>query len=130
MKRNLNDIFIYSGRNYIKTEQGIIAYAVYVAKNNPEICGEWFDGCEVHHIDGNKLNDIPQNLICLSKEDHHRVHTKTVVAFKNNKFLGKYASETECASTLNIDISAISYYCKHQMAISPAFSDYRFAFSN
>lgn len=32
------------------------------AKAFPEICGEWFDGCEVDHIDGNIQNNNVHNL--------------------------------------------------------------------
>ena len=32
--------------------------------------GDETDGKEVHHIDGNKLNNNKENLILLSKEDH------------------------------------------------------------
>lgn len=53
-----------------------IAFHILVAKSFPEICGEWFDGCAVHHKDGNKLNNTPENLIVLSKEEHHKLHYK------------------------------------------------------
>lgn len=33
-----------------------------VAKAFPEICGEWFDGCEVDHVDTNRLNNNAYNL--------------------------------------------------------------------
>lgn len=33
-----------------------------VARAFPEICGEWFDGCEVDHIDADKTNNIATNL--------------------------------------------------------------------
>lgn len=33
-----------------------------VAKAFPEICGEWFEGCEVDHIDTNKQNCSAYNL--------------------------------------------------------------------
>lgn len=33
-----------------------------VAKAFPEICGYWFNGCEVDHIDTNRLNNNAYNL--------------------------------------------------------------------
>ena len=33
-----------------------------VARAFPEICGEWFEGCEVDHIDADKTNNIATNL--------------------------------------------------------------------
>ncbi len=51
-------------------------YAVHrlVARAFPEICGEWFEECEVHHIDGNPANNNAKNLVCLTKEEHIRMH--------------------------------------------------------
>ena len=51
-----------------------ILYHILVAKAFPEICGEWFEGCEVHHKDFNKLNNVPENLIILSSSEHHKLH--------------------------------------------------------
>lgn len=33
-------------------------------------CPDYFDGCEVHHIDGNRSNNIYTNLKCISKTEH------------------------------------------------------------
>ena len=38
--------------------------------------GIWFEGCDVHHIDGNNLNNLKSNLICLTKEKHLEAHRK------------------------------------------------------
>lgn len=39
-------------------------------------CPDYFDGCEVHHIDGNRSNNIYTNLECISKLDHLKEHGK------------------------------------------------------
>lgn len=47
-----------------------------VARAFPEICGEWFDGCEVDHIDTNKHNNIATNLkVCTKKENNNNPNT-------------------------------------------------------
>lgn len=38
--------------------------------------GKIYSGREVHHIDGDKINNRPSNLILLSKVDHLRAHGK------------------------------------------------------
>lgn len=53
---------------------GEIEYHILVAKAFPEICGEWFEGCQVHHKDFDKLNNVPENLIVLTPSEHHKVH--------------------------------------------------------
>ena len=39
-----------------------------VAKTFPEICGEWFDGCEVDHIDTDRFNNNAHNLRVTDKK--------------------------------------------------------------
>lgn len=45
-----------------------------VAKAFPEICGEWFNKCEVHHLDFNPLNNRADNLKVCTKEEHDAYH--------------------------------------------------------
>lgn len=45
-----------------------------VAQAFPEICGEWFEGCVVHHKDGNKENNNADNLIVITEEKHLAIH--------------------------------------------------------
>lgn len=48
-----------------------------VARAFPEICGEWFEGCHVDHLDTNGLNNIATNLrVCTEKENHNNPLTK------------------------------------------------------
>lgn len=35
-----------------------------------EFCPDYFDGCEVHHIDGDKSNNVYTNLRCIPKIEH------------------------------------------------------------
>lgn len=118
-------------RNVIKTEQGWIPYAVFVAMNNPDICGKWFPGCEVHHIDGNRINDSPENLVCLTKDEHHKIHRgmynkKRVSAYKNGIYLGTFDSMTQAAKELLLTESAISHYCRYNAPVSSTYKDYTF----
>ena len=51
-----------------------------VAKAFPEICGEWFEGAEVHHKDLNPLNNNAENLIIISKERHRELHNNNPIS--------------------------------------------------
>lgn len=37
-------------------------------------------GFEIHHIDGDKFNDDPSNLVALSHEEHVAIHKKMTIA--------------------------------------------------
>lgn len=58
-----------------------------VAQAFPEVCGEWFDSCDVHHIDRNPLNNNALNLIVCTREEHHKFHSGS-----NNPLFGKHRS--------------------------------------
>lgn len=57
-------------------------YHILVAKAFPEICGKWYEGCHVHHINFNKLDNKPENLIILSQTEHTALHYK----YQSDKF--------------------------------------------
>ena len=64
-----------AGRERFHGEPILFVYTV-VARAFPEICGNWFNGCHVHHKDGNPLNNKAENLICLSPAEHNLIHKK------------------------------------------------------
>lgn len=67
-------------RNFVNIRgEKFYAYRL-VARAFPEICGEWFDGCEVHHLDENSSNDRADNLRVVSIEEHHNLHYDEIVS--------------------------------------------------
>lgn len=55
-----------------------------VAKAFPEICGEWFEGCEIDHIDGVKDNNKATKLKVCTKSENMR-NPLTVIKISNIK---------------------------------------------
>lgn len=51
---------------------------ILIAQAFPEICGEWFEGCVVHHLDRNPQNNCARNLMVLSNESHIKVHNDSL----------------------------------------------------
>lgn len=113
---------------------------ILVAKAFPEICGEWFNGCEVHHKDRNSKNNKAENLICLTKQEHTKEHyeelaerarnmfskpktnesiekmkiTKSKPIFqltKDGEIVKEWLSVTECERKTGYDKSAINRCC-------------------
>lgn len=63
-------ISIDTCRKYDKVELAGKKYLLHriIAMTFPEICGEWFDGCQVNHKDENKKNNVAFNLeTCTAK---------------------------------------------------------------
>lgn len=83
-----------------------------VAKAFPEICGEWFEGCVVDHLNGVRNDDRAENIkVCTQKDNMNNPITKsnqTVYtteeekkrALRNNS-LKWYHSHKEQAKTYN-----------------------------
>ena len=56
---------------YKNHKQKVFLVHRLVAKAFPEVCGEWFDGCEIDHIDTYRDNNTATNLkVCTRSENH------------------------------------------------------------
>ena len=72
-----------------------------VARAFPEICGEWFDECQVDHINGNRDLNVAWNLrVCTAKENmnnpitvsREREAAKNYLKTHPHPFLGRHHS--------------------------------------
>lgn len=70
-----------NGKTRVALKGRKIFVHILVAKAFPEICGAWFEGCEVHHKDHNPSNNVATNLICLTKEEHLKEHMDSLKQF-------------------------------------------------
>lgn len=70
---NNGQVYVYCGKSKS------IRLSRMIAKAFPEICGEWFDDCEVHHKDHNPLNNKAENLVVLTKEQHKELHRNSEI---------------------------------------------------
>ena len=108
--------------NYTYVNLGNKSYSLHriIAQAFPEICGEWFDGCEVHHIDNDTTNNKPDNLMVVTPEIHDKFHSeetarriKEISSKKVNQFsldgvlIATYSSVSEASQKTNISRTAI-----------------------
>ena len=83
-----------------------------VAKAFPEICGEWFEGCEIDHIDGVENNNKATNLKICTKSENMR-NPLTIIKISNSKKKpvlqytqnGEFVREWDSASTAANELS-------------------------
>lgn len=95
-------------RKQVNTSKGKIYVHILVAKAFPEICGEWFDGCEVHHKDGDATNNNATNLQIVSKKQHWLLHKSLLVQEDvNGKVIGMYTSSLEAQKETGVSAAAI-----------------------
>lgn len=83
-----------------------------VAQAFPEICGEWFDGCEVHHKNEDCTDNRAENLLVLTPEAHQELH-KEKLSVPTHQFnldgtwVASYLSLVEAAEKTGMSKSAI-----------------------
>ena len=69
------------------------------------------DGCVIHHIDEDKNNNHPDNLICLTRRQHAQIHCVNNILSKRNDYpKGVGGSALEAQSHLNIMQSHLKYF--------------------
>ena len=91
-----------------------------VAQAFPEICGEWFDGCEVHHKNEDCTDNRAENLLVLTPEAHKELHkdqrvekAKEMFSVPTHQFnldgtwVASYSSAVEASEKTGIHQSAI-----------------------
>lgn len=89
-----------------------------VAHAFPEICGKWFEGCHIHHKNHNPVDCRAENLIVLSKEEHHKAHkhkkhkTNTIGQYSLDGILFNIHLNAKDAEKWGYDSSCI-YKCIH-----------------
>lgn len=58
-----------------------------VARAFPDVCGEWFEGCDVDHIDCNIDNNRAENLrVCTTKENQNNPKTRKHLSSARKKW--------------------------------------------
>lgn len=87
-----------------------------VAKAFPEICGEWFDGCEVDHIDTDRSNNNATNLrVCTHKENMNNPTTIENSGVKieqydlDGNYIQSFVTLSQCAKVMGISIHQLSH---------------------
>lgn len=55
--------------------------------------GDIPDGCEIHHIDEDKANNLIENLQCLTRNEHRQVHGSIMQNIKKKTFVCEYCGK-------------------------------------
>lgn len=64
---------IFGSNKFCKLEQEIVKYSIYKCHDSR---------MNIHHIDGNKMNNSVDNLVVLSSSEHTRLHNAELIALR------------------------------------------------
>lgn len=83
----------------------------------------------VHHIDGNKRNNDPSNLMIVTRAEHAKIHgrdidrSKPVIQMdKDGGFIKQWGSAKEVSETLSVYRGNISKCCKGKLKTTGGYS--------
>ena len=100
-KKGYNNVCL-KGRKFFKVSH-------IVARSFPEICGEWFEGAEVDHLNGVRNDNRPENLkICTHTENIR--NPLTIERFKKREKHPHPKQITINGITFNSQREAAKYY--------------------
>lgn len=94
-------------QNYYRTTDGSNKLIhILVAKAFPEICGEWFEGCVVHHKNYDTKDNRAENLMVCSRKEHFEIHRKENIKKRqiknpNNEMWYRIAEKKKANNTLH-----------------------------
>lgn len=84
-------------RQFIKTVDGWTEYAKWLWI---EQYGHLLPGDVVHHLNGDRLDDRPENLIALPRTDHPKIHSRWGLRLLSDDELAEYRSRYADAGSL------------------------------
>lgn len=85
-----------------------------VGRAFPEICGEYFEGAEANHLDGDRSNNVPQNINWLCHKDNIRFsQLKPVAQYTlDGKLVKIYPSTIDAAKETGLHQGNIVLCCQ------------------
>ena len=88
-------------RRYICFNGNQYPLPILIAIAFPEICGEYFEGCVVHHKDEDVTNNEPHNLQIMSKEEHKKIHWGVIQQLSlSGELIATYSSSIEAGKAM------------------------------
>lgn len=125
-----NEIIEFNGKRYYLNSGSLYYTAHYDDKNKKggsrlhRDVWEYYSGekvpkgYEVHHIDGNKLNNNYENLICISIKEHRALHKEQIQdVWKTEKMINASAKGREKCKEWHKSEEGKKWHSEHQKAV-------------